>query len=246
MNVSTQDDCELIAKDKEMRHGSMLSLATVATTLALATRTESTIRPCDIYTAASTPCVAAHSVVRALYGAYDGPLYVVKRSDNQTKAIGVLEAGGFADSAAQVAFCGSLPCTIERIFDQSPRGNDIDVAPAGSHVRHADRGVNASRSKLHVGGHPVFAAYFEGGMGYRREKTSGVAKGDAPESIYMVTNGKHYISRCCFVHARVWAVRSYNHHNPLRCAIDDPTPTTHFRCVPTRAHAVAGLWKCRG
>ncbi len=33
--------------------------------------------PCDIYGAAGTPCVAAHSVIRALYGAYTGPLYQV-------------------------------------------------------------------------------------------------------------------------------------------------------------------------
>eukprot|EP00666_Eupelagonemidae_sp_cell4sb_P017944 gene17944-biopygen6047 len=31
--------------------------------------------PCDIYGGAGTPCVAAHSTVRALYAAYRGPLY---------------------------------------------------------------------------------------------------------------------------------------------------------------------------
>ena len=36
--------------------------------------------PCDILGAAATPCVAAHSTVRALYAAYDGPLYNVTRS----------------------------------------------------------------------------------------------------------------------------------------------------------------------
>jgi hypothetical protein len=34
---------------------------------------------CDIYSAASTPCVAAHSTVRAPYANYSGPLYQVKR-----------------------------------------------------------------------------------------------------------------------------------------------------------------------
>ena len=33
--------------------------------------------PCDILGAAGNPCVAAHSTVRALYAAYDGPLYNV-------------------------------------------------------------------------------------------------------------------------------------------------------------------------
>ena len=35
--------------------------------------------PCDIYQTGGTPCMAAHSTVRALYGAYSGPLYTVKR-----------------------------------------------------------------------------------------------------------------------------------------------------------------------
>ena len=34
--------------------------------------------PCDILGAAGNPCVAAHSTVRALYAAYDGPLYKVR------------------------------------------------------------------------------------------------------------------------------------------------------------------------
>jgi len=42
-------------------------------------------RPCDIYAAANTPCVAAHSTVRALFSAYSGNLYQVKRwSDSAT------------------------------------------------------------------------------------------------------------------------------------------------------------------
>ncbi|GHJ39089.1 hypothetical protein Sm713_46980 [Streptomyces sp. TS71-3] len=43
--------------------------------------------PRDIYAAGGTPCVAAHSTTRALYGAYNGLLYQVRRSsDNATRA----------------------------------------------------------------------------------------------------------------------------------------------------------------
>lgn len=35
--------------------------------------------PGDVYDAAGAPVVAAHSMVRALYSKYDGPLYMVKR-----------------------------------------------------------------------------------------------------------------------------------------------------------------------
>ena len=62
--------------------------------------------PCDIYAAGGTPCVAAHSTTRALYGSYNGPLYQVRRSsDNTTRDIGVLSAGGVANAATQDSFC---------------------------------------------------------------------------------------------------------------------------------------------
>ena len=56
-----------------------------------------------------------------------------------------------------------------------------------------------SRESLVVyGGSKVYAAYFEGGMGYRNDNTSGVAVGDEPESMYMVTSGDHFNNGCCF------------------------------------------------
>src|SRR5512138_2144398 len=69
--------------------------------------------PCDIYASGGTPCVAAHSTTRALYGAYNGPLYQVRRaSDNTTRDIGVLAAGGVANAAAQDSFCSGTTCLI--------------------------------------------------------------------------------------------------------------------------------------
>lgn len=86
-------------------------------------------RPCDYYGAAGTPCVAAHSTTRALYSAYAGPLYSVTRaSDMKSKTITTLVAGGFADAASQDAFCKATDCTVEIIFDQSPKGNDLKVS----------------------------------------------------------------------------------------------------------------------
>ncbi len=69
--------------------------------------------PCDVYSSGSTPCIAAHSTVRALSGSYSGMLYQVRRaSDKTTKDISVLTAGGFADAAAQDTFCANTTCTI--------------------------------------------------------------------------------------------------------------------------------------
>src|SRR5262245_54679910 len=69
--------------------------------------------PCDIYASGGTPCVAAHSTTRALFGAYNGRLYQVRRgSDNTTRDIATLAAGGTANAASQDAFCANTSCLI--------------------------------------------------------------------------------------------------------------------------------------
>src|ERR1039457_5672047 len=81
--------------------------------------------PCDIYAAAADPCVAAHSTTRALYASYNGPLYqVLRQSDGKTLDIGVVQpkgsdAGGYANAAAQDAFCANTYCWITALYDQS-------------------------------------------------------------------------------------------------------------------------------
>lgn len=214
--------------------------------------------PCDLFDAdPATSCVAAHSLTRALYGAYAGPLYQVRRlSDNATTDIGVLD--GVADGAAQADFCGLQDCVVDRIYDQSPHHNHLHVANAGGARRQLqsgpsatcaaaleracgvpkqsgnaqcvlcleaanqtalaaacasctpgpvtcatewcgpDRPVNATRNPVSVGGRTVFSAYFEGSQGYRQDKTTGVATGDAAEVMYMVTSGTHFNDKCCF------------------------------------------------
>jgi hypothetical protein len=56
--------------------------------------------------------------------------------------------------------------------------------------------VNATKEKLYVGGHAVYGAYFEGGMGFRCDSTWDVATGNNPETLYMVVNGQHYNGGC--------------------------------------------------
>src|SRR5579859_7716062 len=69
--------------------------------------------PCDIYAAGGTPCVAAHSTTRALYAAYSGSLYQVRRSsDNATLNIAPVGAGGYANAAAQDSFCAGTTCVV--------------------------------------------------------------------------------------------------------------------------------------
>src|SRR6204780_3754745 len=88
--------------------------------------------PCDIYAAAGTPCVAAYSTVRALYAAYDGPLYQVKRaSDGTTANVGLLSAGGYGNATEQGVFCAHTNRVITEPFHQSGRGNNLTIEGPG-------------------------------------------------------------------------------------------------------------------
>jgi non-reducing end alpha-L-arabinofuranosidase len=158
----------------------------------------STSGPCDIYASTNTPCVAAHSTVRALLGAYTGNLYQVKKSDGTTKDISVLTAGGYADSAAQDTFCGTAACTISIIYDQSGKGNHLRKAPGGSAKSAGDDEADAKALSVNIGGHKVYGVHVVPGIGYRNNTTSGTAKGTQAETEYAVFDGKFYNGGCCF------------------------------------------------
>lgn len=159
-------------------------------------------RPCDIYAAGNTPCVAAYSTVRSLYAKYIGALYQVKRaSDNAIENIGLL-SDGYANAAMQDAFCANTTCIITRIYDQSPEHNDL-VISSGGQVRGpspngSDLGAAADALPVTAGGHHVYGVSISPGMGYRNNRTSGVAVNGMPEGMYMVSSGTHFNSGCCF------------------------------------------------
>lgn len=161
--------------------------------------------PCDIFEKGGTPCVAAHSTVRAMYDKYAGPLYQVRRtSDNKTMDIPVKKAGGFADSKVQDDFLGNQAGTISKIYDQSPNGNDLTKAPGGKAFPQDCHEANATKAKIKVNGYDVYGIYTEGafapgsGAGYRDIETKGVITGNGAEGMYMVCGGKHYNEWCCF------------------------------------------------
>ncbi|MFB7338042.1 arabinofuranosidase catalytic domain-containing protein, partial [Streptomyces adustus] len=155
--------------------------------------------PCDIYGGAGTACVAAHSTVRALYSAYNGPLYQVTRaSDGARSDVGLLAAGGYANAAQQDTFCANTTCRITKIYDQSPRHNDLTPGPAGT-AGGVDRGADASEIAVTAGGHKVYGIWISPGVGYRYTGVaSGVAVNGQPEGAYMVASGTHVGSDCCF------------------------------------------------
>ena len=176
-----------------------LLTATTASAMPAAAPAATTSHSCDLYASGGTPCVAAFSTTRALYGAYSGSLYQVRRSsDGSTLNIGTLSAGGYADAAAQDSFCAGTSCTITIIYDQSGRGNNLTPAPGGGEVSTPDSPANATAAPTTLNGHEAYGVYTSTGIGYRNDKTSGIATGDNPEGEYDVVDGTHSDGGCCF------------------------------------------------
>jgi hypothetical protein len=164
--------------------------------------------PCDIYAAGGAPCVAAHSSTRALYAAYNGPLYqVMRQSDGKKLDIGVVQpsgtdGGGYADAAAQDAFCANTYCWVTTLYDQSGHGNNLLQAPRGGFSGPAMGGFNnlpiADWAPVTIMGHKVYGVYIAPGMGLRLDDAKGTAVDDQAEGQYWVINGQHYNGGCCF------------------------------------------------
>jgi non-reducing end alpha-L-arabinofuranosidase len=164
--------------------------------------------PCDIYAAAGTPCVTAHSTTRALFASYTGPLYqVIRQSDGKTLDIGLAkpsegDQGGLADAAAQDVFCSGTICWITKIYDQSGKGNHLVQAPPGTFRGPAKGGFDnlpiADMAPVTINGHKAYGVYIIPGMGLRANNAKDLAINDEPEGIYYVVDGKHYDSGCCF------------------------------------------------
>ncbi|HXS75667.1 MAG TPA: arabinofuranosidase catalytic domain-containing protein [Terracidiphilus sp.] len=164
--------------------------------------------PCDIYSAAGDPCVAAHSTTRALYAAYNGPLYqILRQSDLKTLDIGIVQSaasdpGGYADAGAQDKFCANTHCWITKIYDQSPKHNDLTQAPRGGFSGPAMGGFNnlpiADMAPITVMGHKAYGVFIAPGMGLRQNDAKGTAVDDQAEGQYWVINGLHFNNGCCF------------------------------------------------
>jgi len=170
--------------------------------------------PGDVLNNAGLPVVSAHSTVRVIVSGYSEPLYQVcqGRADpgpgscksNKTQDIGIVE-GGYADAAAQDAFCAGGGCTITKIYDQSGYENDIEPAPAGGFKRTPDNPANAAELPVKINGHSAYGILIKPDIGYRggcndctKPIGNGVAVGDAPQTMYMVTSQHDLIDGCCF------------------------------------------------
>jgi non-reducing end alpha-L-arabinofuranosidase len=174
-----------------------------------------TMGPCDIYAAAtpSTPCVGAYSTIRRLRAAYTGPLFQVRSGSNtmntgsggQTHDIAA-SADGFALAATVDAACGSGTCTVSLLYDQSGRGNHLPVAKRGlsnggqwAAMDDFETVINTNNARLNVGGRSVYSLYMDIRQGYRLTREGdGVPLGRASQGLYMLADGTHYGTACCW------------------------------------------------
>lgn len=159
--------------------------------------------PCDLYASGNTPCIAAHSTTRALYGAFTGSLYQVKRgSDGATTNIAPLAAGGVANAGSQDTFCAGTTCLITVIYDQSGRGNHLTRAPGGAfkgpESDGSDNLASADGAPITLNGQKAYGVFISPGTGYRNNAVKGSATGDAAEGMYAVLDGTHFNGGCCF------------------------------------------------
>jgi non-reducing end alpha-L-arabinofuranosidase len=171
-----------------------------------------TMGPCDIYKTGGTPCVAAHSTVRALFGAYSGKLYQIRNAAGTTKDINAVTAGGVADATAQDTFCSGTTCVITIVYDQSGKGNDLQYQGTGSLPGGKDTPASATGESIKLGGAKAYSLYIKPGNSYWVDGSSkGLATGAAPEGMYMVTSGTHYNSGCCFDYGNSETGRAYKY-----------------------------------
>ncbi len=153
--------------------------------------------PCDIYQADATPCVGAYSTVRALYAAYDGPLYQVTRaSDDTTTRVFPLKPGEVANAGQQQRFCAGTSCVISEVYDQSPQHNDLTIEGPGAQGGQ-DVGAVADALPVNVNGHRAYGIEITPGTGYRDNAATGTAVNGEPETIYEVTSSTYVNNQCC-------------------------------------------------
>jgi hypothetical protein len=146
--------------------------------------------PGDIGAAAGTPLVAAHSMTRALYSAYDGRLFQVRRvSDGKTQDIGVASAGGSVDMDTLNTFCKGTICTVSLLYDQTGNANDLPQATAANQL-------NVEYWSTSDGAQVPMAVTVNRQWLRNRANTKKIPIGSASQTEYFVVHGKYFNAKC--------------------------------------------------
>ena len=155
--------------------------------------------PCDIYGAAGTPCVAAHSTVRALYSlvqrhALPGEARLRRRDARHRAPRGrrIRERGARRTRSARARPAPSPRSTTSRRSTTTSPSR----APAAPAARTS--GANATALPVTVGGHTVVRRVHLGGHGLPGQRHLRGRDRRPAEGMYMVTAGTHVNGGCCF------------------------------------------------
>jgi non-reducing end alpha-L-arabinofuranosidase len=148
--------------------------------------------PGDIAAAAATPLVAAHSMTRALYAAYDGNLFQVRRaSDGKTQDIGVATAGGYVDMTTLTTFCATTTCSVSMLYDQSGNANNLPQATAANQPTVAFWMTSTNTQ--------VPMAVTTNAQWLRnRANTHKIPTGSASQTEIMVVHAHYFNDGCCY------------------------------------------------
>jgi non-reducing end alpha-L-arabinofuranosidase len=175
--------------------------------------------PCDVLQQAGTTCATAHSTVRVVVPGYGGSLYQLCKGSSKPgpssckgESQDIKAVDGYADVASHEQFCGDESCYFTKIYDQSGNGNDLEPSPSGGAKTSPDIPAKAMALPVKLNGHKAYGVLIKPGMGYRTgcngcniKKSKGMAIGDEPQSMYMVTTGigganglGDLVDGCCF------------------------------------------------
>ncbi|GEM_PF-2329325 len=172
--------------------------------------------PGDIAVAAGSPVVAAHAMTRALFAAYDGPLFKALRvSDDQELDIGVVAPGGLADLATLETFCAGTSCKLTTLYDQSGNGNDMwrgdtpenapmdnDEAPRLCDLMDIEYWEMSDGTRVPValehGWEPDLVWKSTSQCLRNRDRTNNMPRGAEPQTEYAIFHGRYVNGNCCF------------------------------------------------
>ncbi len=172
--------------------------------------------PGDIAVAAGSPVVAAHAMTRALFAAYDGPLFTALRvSDDQELDIGVVAPGGLADLDALEAFCAGTSCKLTTLYDQSGNGNDMwrgdtpenapmdnDEAPKLCDLMDIEYWEMSDGTRVPIalehGWEPDLVWKSTSQCLRNRDRTNAMPLGAEPQTEYAIFHNQYVNGNCCF------------------------------------------------
>ena len=110
----------------------ILAALTAASLIGLRAAHAETIgqRPCDIYAADNTPCVAAHSTARSLYAKYDGALYQVKRASDKATETSACVRTATPTRRRKMHFAKARPASLPKSTINRPATTTLQSLPA--------------------------------------------------------------------------------------------------------------------